>query len=234
MNRYQESDSTSYSLGMSLTIELLKQHPEKVREILLSQKAVKNSQLDLLLDLCKKNRIVPKYDDQLIEKLSVKENCYCIGVFSKYSEEVKQGNHIVLYGFSDFGELGTVLRTSVSFDFKDIILINSDLDYFDPRCIRASMGSFFHCRISSYRDLDAYLKEHPARNLYPFVSDGDKELSDLVLNEPYSIMISQDFKGLDQMKDGGYYLDHKKQKEISLSIRSSIILAHAYYLNLKR
>ena len=162
MNRYQESDSTSYSLGMSLTIELLKQHPEKVREILLSQKAVKNSQLDLLLDLCKKNRIVPKYDDQLIEKLSVKENCYCIGVFSKYSEEAKEGNHIVLYGFSDFGELGTVLRTSVSFDFKDIILIKSDLDYFDPRCIRASMGSFFHCRISSYRDLDAYLKEHPA------------------------------------------------------------------------
>lgn len=234
MNRYQESDRTSYSLGMSLTIELLKQHPEKVRKLLLSEKAVRNSQLDLLLVLCRKNRIVPEYDDQLIEKLSVKENCYCIGVFDKYSQEAEEGNHVVLYGFGDFGELGTVLRTSVSFDFKDIILIGSDLDYFDPRCIRASMGSFFHCRISSYRDLDAYLKDHPKQNLLPFVSEGSKELSDLVPNEPYALMVSQDYNGLDQMKDIGYCIEHKEKKEISLSVRSSIILAHAYYLNLKR
>ncbi|MBO4918827.1 MAG: hypothetical protein J5365_01575 [Erysipelotrichaceae bacterium] len=234
MNRYQETDRTSYSLGMSLTIELLKQHPEKIRNILLSKKAVKNSQLDLLLDLCRNNGITPVYDDQLIEKLSVKENCYCIGVFEKYSEEAREGNHLVLYGFNDFGELGTVFRTAVSFDFKDIILISSDLDHFDPRCIRASMGSFFHCRISSYPDLSAYLKDYPSRHLFPFVSESDKELSDLVLKEPYSLMISQDYCGLDDRKEDGYYIDHKKQKEISLSVRSSIILAHAYYLNLKR
>ena len=234
MNRYQETDRTSYSLGMSLTIELLKQHPEKVRKILLSEKAIRNSQLDLLLDLCRSNGITPVYDNQLIEKLSVKENCYCIGVFDKYSQEVEEGNHLILYGFNDFGELGTVLRTAVSFDFKDIVLISGNLDRFDPRCIRASMGSFFHCRISSFPDLAAYLKEYPSQHLFPFVSQSDQELSDLLLEEPYSLMISQDYSGLDDMKDRGYYIDHKKQKEISLSVRSSIILAHAYYLNLKR
>ena len=234
MNRYQETDGTSYSLGMSLTIELLKKHPEKVRKVFLSGKALKNSQLDLLLDLCGKNGIVPEYDDRLIDKLSVKENCYCIGVFDKYSQEAEDGNHVVLYGFNDFGELGTVLRTAVSFDFKDIILIDSDLDYFDPHCIRASMGSFFHCRISSYRDIVSYLKDHPHQHLFPFVSESRKELSDLRLEEPYSLMISQNYSGLDEMKDDGFYINHKKQKEISLSVRSSIILAHAYYLNLKR
>lgn len=234
MNRYQETDKTSYSLGTSLTIELLKQHPEKTGEVLLSQKAVKNSQLELLLELCRNNGIPVKHDDQLIARLSVKENCYCIGIFDKYTEKAEDGNHVVLYGFNDFGELGTVLRTAVSFDFKDIILINTSLDYFDPRCIRASMGSFFHCRISSYQDLNDYLKEYPSRNLVPFVSDGERELSDLVLTKPYSLMISQDYTGLDHMADIGYYLDHKKQKEISLSVRSSIILAHAYYLNLRR
>ena len=86
MDRYQKTDGSSYSLGMSLTIELLKQHPEKAGRILLSKKATRNAQLDLLLELCNKNRIVPEYDDRLIEKLSVKENCYCIGVFRKYSE----------------------------------------------------------------------------------------------------------------------------------------------------
>ena len=234
MERYQKTDRSSYSLGMSLTIELLKQHPEKVRKVFLSKKAIRNTQLDRLLDLCEKNEIVPEYDDRLIEKLSIKENSYCIGVFEKYREEAKRGNHVVLYGFNDFGELGTTLRTAVSFDFKDIILINSDLDFFDPRCIRASMGSFFHCRISSYPDLEAYRNKHPQQNLFLFVSQSNQELSHLVLKEPYSLMISQDYYALDKVTENGYYLDHKKPKEISLSVRSSIILAHAYYLNLKR
>ena len=234
MNRYQESDRTSYSLGMSLTIELLKKRPENVREVFLSKKAAKNEQLNLLLELCRKQKIAPKYDDQLIEKLSVKENCYCIGVFDKYQEKVRDGNHIVLYGFTDFGELGTVLRTAVSFDFKEIVLIGKRLDYFDPRCIRASMGSIFHCRISSYEDLDSYRKDYSHQNLIPFVSHSNKELSNLTLEEPYSLMISQDYEGLDHLSDKGYFIEHQKQKEISLSVRSSIILAHAYYLNLKR
>lgn len=231
MNKYNINDLTSYSLGMSLTIEALKHKADFVQEIILSNKANKNEQLSYLLELCAQNNITPIYDDQIIDKLSLKENCYCIGVFKKFKTNLKSNKHICLYEFNDFGELGTILRSCVSFDFKDIVLINSDIDYFDPRCIRASMGSIFHTSIEEYKSLDEYIKKYPNQTIIPFVSKSNKELKTLDLNDNYSIVISQDYYGLDNKFDDGYYIKHENLDEISLSVRSSIIINHIYSLN---
>ena len=230
MNRYQKEDKTSYSLGMSLTIEALKHRSEYVEKVILSDKAVKNEQFSYLLSLCRKNGIEPVYDDKLIEKLSVKENCYCIGIFRKFHTALKDDDHIVLYGFSDFGELGTVLRSAVSFDFKDIALIDCDIDYFDPRCIRSSMGSIFHTNIVSFDSFAEYSIRYPKQNIYSFVSKSNKELSDMKLVSPYSLLISQDYHALDGMFNDQYMIRHKNDRDISLSVRSSIILSVAYHL----
>ncbi|MBQ3295156.1 MAG: hypothetical protein IJH00_01540 [Erysipelotrichaceae bacterium] len=230
MNRYQKEDRTSYSLGMSLTIEALKHRSTYVEEVILSEKALKNEQFSYLLELCEANDIKPVYDDKLIEKLSVKENCYCIGIFRKFHENRFGKDHIVLYGFNDFGELGTVLRSAVSFDFKDIVLIDCDIDYFDPRCIRSSMGSIFHTNIVSYDSFAEYSIVYPKQNICAFVSQADKELKELSLKSPYSLLISQDYKALDRMFENEYMIRHENDREISLSVRSSIILSVAYHL----
>ena len=234
MNKYDSLDKTTYCLGMSLTIEALKHKAKHVKEVLLSNKANKNNQLDYLLDLCNTNNIPIKYDDKTIDKLSNKENCYCIGIIDKYETNLVNNNHIVLYEFNDYGDLGTILRSCVSFDFKDIVLINSNIDYYDPRCIRASMGSIFLCNISKYDSLEEYLNKYNKQNIYSFVSNSNLELSDIELKEPYSILISQDYYALDNKYENSYYLRHNNNHEISLSIRSSIILEYIYDLNLKR
>ena len=227
MDRYTKDMDHSYSLGMSLTIEALLHKPDKVREVVLSAKANKNSQLDLLIDLCDRNHIPYRYDENVIRKLSVKENCYCIGVFEKFETPVRTLRHVLLYGFNDFGELGTILRSAVAFDFEDIILINSDIDIFDPRCIRASMGSVFHIGIARYASLAEYEKAFAGFHIYPFVSDSKRQLEEVEFKEPYGLLISQDPHGLDSLADGICLMKDCK-KEISLSIRSSIILEAAY------
>ena len=231
MNRYRSEDSVSYSLGMSLTIEALKHASEYVKKVILSEKAARNEQFGYLLKLCEDNNVETEYDDRLIGKLSVKENCYCIGIFEKFQRELCSDRHIVLYDFSDFGELGTVLRSAISFDLKDIVLIGNRIDYFDPRCIRASMGSIFHCNIVTYDTLDEYLYKYRDHHIFPFVSAGNKKLEDLKLKSPYSIVISQDYEGLDERYPDGFCIAHSELKEISLSIRSSIILCEVYNQN---
>ena len=230
MNKYTINDPHSYCLGMSLTIEALKHKAEYVKEIFLSEKAQKNSQLEYLLSLADKYNIKVTYDDKVIDKLSNKENCYCIGVFNKFETYLDNDNHIVLYKFNDYGELGTIIRSCISFDYKNIVLIDCDLDYFDPRCIRASMGSFFLCNISRYDSLDSYLSKYKKNTLYPFVSNSEEELSSIILKEPYSIIISQDYYGIDNKFTKDYSLKHNDDSKISLSIRSSIILQHFYDL----
>lgn len=234
MNKYIESDVTSYSLGMSLTIEALKHKSIYVEKVILSNKAIKNNQLTYLLELCKKNNICIEYDDNTISKLSLKENCYCIGIFKKFYENIKSNEHIVLYGFNDYGELGTTLRSAVSFDFKDIVLINSNIDYFDPRCVRASMGSIFLCNIEKYKDINEYSKKYPNQKIIPFISKSNKELRTLQLDNNFSLIMSQSYYELDNLFNDGYYIEHHNFDEISLSLRTSIILNTVYYLKRKR
>ena len=233
MENYKSIDSYSYILGISLTIEALKKVPLYIEKVYICSKLIKNDQYDKLLNLTNKYNIPVIEDDRVIEKLSIKENCYGIGVFKKFYHDLKTEKHIVLYKFSDFGELGTIFRSAVSFDFKDIILIDAKIDYFDPRVVRASMGSIFHLNIKEYKNIDAYLKDYDKQNIYPFVSFGSKELKTLVLERPYSLIIPQNYYDLDNIFKDGYYLKHQGFDDISLSSLSSIVFNYCYNLNRK-
>lgn len=233
MNKYQNSDESSYILGISLTIEALNKIPQYMEKVYVSKKATKNDQFNKLVSLCNNLNIPLIEDDNIINKLSVKENCYGIGFFKKYTHKIEGDKHIVLYNFSNQGELGTIFRSAVSFDFHDVILINSNIDYFDPKVIRASMGSIFHLNIKEYSDFDSYYKDYKY-NLYPFCGNGNIELNDLKLKSPYSIIIPQNYHDLDNIFSSAYYLKHQGFDSISLSSLSAIVLNHCYLLNLKR
>lgn len=227
MNKYDVNDHTSYILGISLIVEALKEVPSVVKKVYLSSKANKNKELDKLIELCNKNSIEIEEDDLLISKLSLKENCYGIGIFEKYSLPLETKKHLVLYNFNNEGELGTIFRSAVSFDFKDVIIVNSDIDIYSPKVIRASMGSFFHLNIKKYSDIDEYFKEYNYP-IYPFVSNGNRELSSIKFKEPYSLIIPQNYHDLDNRFIESYYIKHNVE-EISLSSLSSIVLNYAYH-----
>lgn len=227
MEKYKSSDDYSYILGISLTIEALKKVPNMILKVYTSSKAIKNEQFNHLLKLTNLYNIEVIEDDKIIEKLSVKENCYGIGVFKKFYNSLNSNKHIVLYKFSDYGELGTIFRSAVSFNFKDIVLIDSSIDYFDPKVVRASMGSIFHLNIKEYKSFDEYFDDYKT-NLYPFISSGKKELSSLILKEPYSLIIPQNYYDLDSIFKDGYYIKHQGLNTISLSSLSSIVFNYAY------
>lgn len=227
MEKYKSSDECSYILGISLTIEALKKVPFSILKVYVSSKAIKNEQFNHLIELTNKYNIEVIEDDKTIEKLSLKENCYGIGVFKKFYNELNTDKHIVLYNFSDYGELGTIFRSAVSFNFKDIVLINPSIDYFDPRVVRASMGSIFHLNIKIYKTIDEYLKNYKY-HLYPFISRGNIELSKAKLIKPYALIIPQDYYDLDNLYKEGYYIRHIGNSSISLSSLSSIVFNFSY------
>ena len=232
MDRYHKDSNTSYILGISLIIEALLEVPESVKEVYLSTKANKNIELSKLIELCDKHRINIIYDDSVINKLSLKENCYGIGVFNKFSKPLETKKHIVLYNFSNEGELGTILRSATSFDFKDIVLINSSIDIFDPKVIRASMGSFFHVNLKKYDSLNDYFNDYKY-NIYPFTNNGTKELKSISFKEPYSIIIPSNANEFNDSFIESYYIEHKN-RDVYITSLSAIVFNYAYHLNLKR
>lgn len=70
-----------------------------------------------------------------------------IAVCHHLEERDAIGNILVLDRLQDPGNLGTIIRSAVAFNFDSIILSNDSVDLYNPKVIRASEGMLFHINI---------------------------------------------------------------------------------------
>ena len=72
------------------------------------------------------------------------------------SIEQETGVQLILDGIQDPGNLGTIIRLADWFGISQIICSEDTADFYNPKVIQASMGSFLRVNIV-YRDLENYL-----------------------------------------------------------------------------
>ena len=88
------------------TIELLKNKPELVLRVYIKSNSYKNKGIEIIENLCKRNKIDLIESDNTINKLSRKDNCFAIAIIKKYDTELKNTNHVVLVNPGDMGNMG--------------------------------------------------------------------------------------------------------------------------------
>lgn len=173
INKYNKNDDFSYSLGAFPTLELLDKRPDLVVEVFIHEDYVDR---DKLLYTCRARGLRASVNSKQVNRLSNKDNTWVVGVFKKFEDEIEDKNHVVLHEISDMGNLGTIIRTMNAFDMRDLVLVGQVCDVFNPRTVRASMGSIFDMRIKHFETMDEYLKEYPEREVYLFMlSKDDKD-----------------------------------------------------------
>ncbi len=138
--------SNAYCLGHSLCIELLKYRKETIIKAFFHTKIIKNDNyLKLIKDL-EKNKIPYEFNDYLFKKESKKENCYVIFEFKRYECELDFEEFLFIEDEFSEQDLGTIIRTMVAFDFKNIYLAKK-IDLFSKALIRSSVGALFQANI---------------------------------------------------------------------------------------
>ncbi len=115
------------------------------KQVLQETISVNDSQADYLVT----KEIMQKISSQQ----SISEN---IGICKFLEEKPINGNVLVLDNLQDPGNLGTIIRSAVAFNFTTIILSNDSVDMYNEKVIRASEGMIFHCNILR-RDLKTFL-----------------------------------------------------------------------------
>lgn len=197
MKTYQKDGDYSYALGAFPTFELVANRPEKVRTVLCHEKLAVNEHIRKLLDLARKNSIPVETNSRLCEKLSPKENVYVIGVFDKYETHLtKNVNHVMLVNPSDMGNLGAVMRTALGFNIRDVAVVGEHADFFNPKAVRSSMGSFFSVNVQTFEDFSAYAKIH-LNACYPFMLGAETALQNLTkIKKPYTLIFGNEASGL--------------------------------------
>lgn len=171
----------SYAPGEFPGMECLLHRPGCARRLLLHSKAAGREGALRLTELAEKLNVRVEEADRALARISGKENCFAAVVFGKFSDTLRKDKpHVVLHHPADTGNAGTILRTALGFGIEDVAFIRPCVDVFDPRTVRASMGSLFQLRVHVYDDFESYRAEFPERALYPFMLDGSASLPDVL------------------------------------------------------
>lgn len=226
---YKKENGYSYTLGIFLTIELLQNKPEKVIEVLIKGDTTDSQGIDKIKIICEKNNIPYRVDDKIIERLSPKGNTYALGVFTTYNDPIESNaNHIVMVNPSDSGNLGTIIRAALGFQINNLAIIRPAVDIFDPKTIRASMGSLFSMNFTYYNSFDEYQKQHKNHHFYPFMLKAKKKLKEVVPEKPFGLVFGNEATGLDdQFLDFGMsvIIPHAQTIDsLNLSVAASIAM----------
>jgi len=193
---YKKSDRYSYIFGAYSVIRLIEEKPEIMKGVLIHSKC---DDAQSLITLCQSIDIPYLISDKAVNRLSDKENIYVIGIFDKYETSIDATHpHIVLIHPSDMGNLGTIIRTADGFNIKNVVIISPAADIFNPKVLRASMGSLFSINFQYFSNFSDYQTKFPSHELYPFMLKGAVTLEQCVKDSSFlfSLIFGNESSGL--------------------------------------
>lgn len=198
---YKKDFAFSYTQGVFPTLELIGNRPQAIIRILLSEKGRTNAGVEKIIKFSEESGIPALFDDRGIQRSGAKENCFALGVFRKYTDELDfAADHLVLVNPSDMGNLGTIIRTAAAFGVFNLAIITPSADIFDPKVIRASMGALFHINVQLFGSFAQYQESAANRRYLPFMLDG-RPISELHFTgkeerSPFSLIFGNESSGL--------------------------------------
>ena len=179
-------------MGVYPTLELLKHCSEHVECVLVRSDSHENEGVSKIKDGCENLSLPVKIDDRIIDSLSPREDFYAIGVFHKIDTDLyNNAHHLVLVNPGDRGNLGAVLRSMAGFNFTNLALIRPAVDIWNPRVIRASMGSVFHINFQYFNHFEDYCSSMD-RPVFAFSPNARKELRHFDINQPSALVFGNE------------------------------------------
>ena len=231
MEIIKSSDNKKYK---SLKKLLTKKEREKTKTFLIEGKniieeAKKHNKILTYItdDLNKIEDNIFYVDKKLKESLSSLKNSNEDIALVKYLDikEVSTDTILLIDDVRDPSNLGTILRTALAFNIKDVVLSLNTVDLYNPKVLRASEGAIFSLNILR-EDLISFISKHKDyKVLSTFLKAND--LKALKTNKKM-IVIGNEGKGVSEeilkISDDYLKIPIKNIDSLNVAIATSIIL----------
>lgn len=183
-----------------------------------------------------KETIVHQITENELKKISFLQNPKDSVAVCELIEESKledKNIQLVLDGIQDPGNLGTIIRLADWFGIEQIICSEDTVDFYNPKVIQASMGSFTRVNIV-YCNLVEYLSE--TKNINIGTDMDGENIYTFKKPEKINLILGNEGKG---MRDETEKLLHKKisiprfgksqsTESLNVSMAAGIILGQLY------
>jgi len=103
---------------------------------------------------------------------------------------------------TDFGNLGSIIRSANAFNADGLFIIGHGVDIYEPKVIRASMGSIFFTKIITIESMEIlleFIRSQKIENNMEVIgtdSSGTVLLNDYKIKRPVMVIIGNEAKGM--------------------------------------
>ena len=142
---------------------------------------------------------------------------------------------MVLDHLQDPGNLGTMIRTGEGAGITGVIMNNQTVDIFNPKTIRATMGSIFRVPFVYVPDLALVLEQMHAKGIYTYAAHlkGQEYYDSFSFREPTAFLIGNEGNGLSKeiSDQAGQYLKipmEGRVESLNASIAAALLMYEAH------
>lgn len=156
-----------------------------------------------------------------------------LAVVKKLEEKVIKGNILLLDDIQDPGNLGTIIRSAVSFGIDTVVVSNNTVDIYNPKVIRASEGMLFKINYLKTNLID-FINDN--KDNYTFITTDvieGKNIKDISINKNYALIMGNEGNGV--KKEISNMIENKVHikmedtcESLNVSIATSILLYELY------
>ena len=142
---------------------------------------------------------------------------------------------MILENLQDPGNLGTMIRTGEGAGITGVIMNNQTVDIFNPKTIRATMGSIFRVPFVYVPELSPVLTQMHEKGIHTYAAHlkGQKYYDSFSFREPTAFLIGNEGNGLTKeiSDQAGQYLKipmEGKVESLNASIAAALLMYEAH------
>lgn len=144
-------------------------------------------------------------------------------------EEIRIGNRIIMLdNIQDPGNLGTIIRSAVAFNFDTVVLSKDTVDLYNPKVIRSTKGMLFNINII-VRDLEEFISELDGYTVYGTDVVNGNNIKDEDVASKVGLVIGNEGRGISdgvkKLCNKFIYIDMNNMCEsLNASVAASILM----------
>lgn len=202
--KYRNKKGLYFIEGVFFVKEALKEHAD-IKYILISE-FFKNNKFEIFNQLNAGSSALSVVSDKVFKKVSDTENpqgiLAVIGMSEHKLNTLKSDKNflVVLEKVQDPGNAGTIIRTADAAGATGIILSGGCVDLYNPKVLRATMGSIFHIPVYYQIEMVECISILNQKGIQILACDirGDKNIYNIKFTGNTALIIGNEANGISQ------------------------------------
>ena len=144
-------------------------------------------------------------------------------------EEIEIGNRIIILdGVQDPGNLGTIIRSAVAFNFDSVILSRECVDLYNPKVIRSTKGMLFNMNVC-VKNLEEFIPTLDDYVIYGTDVVNGENIRDIYIPSKVGLVVGNEGRGMSlevrELCNKFIYIDMSdKCESLNASVAASILM----------